>query len=320
MRDPSVGGALGAGLRALARQAWLTPLGMAVALARGALALPAAVFAAAASALAFRAALASGRTPSEGVLLAFAGVWASPRARAIALGLWLAGWLLWGALRAAWIAGALSALGHALSGRPGDQPAFAAGVAYRFDRVAVAAVAALLLDVAGQAMVSASAVAAVALIPAARAASSRAALAAVAAIAILASMFLAASLSVVGDAAVARAAMAGDPPGRALARAAWAVARRPAAFLAASLAVSLATVLAAGSLESLFGVMASAAAGAPRALLVAPQFLLGALSALLAAAAELWRLSAVGVLALGDEAGVTDAPVGGAAAAGPASR
>jgi hypothetical protein len=273
---------------------------MAVALSRGLLALPATAFAAAMSWIAVRAALSGGSNPAD-ALLASLEIWTSPGTRSIGLGLWLAGLLLWGALRAAWIAGALSALGRDLSGQKETGPAFAVGVAYRFDRVAASAVVALLLDMGGQAMAFASAGAALALLPLARGTAAPGAMSAVAATALAASLFLAASLSVLGDAAVARAAMAGESPGRALARALAAFVRRPSAFVAASLGVSLATVLTVGSLESLFGILANAAAGAPRALLFAPQVLLGGLSAFLAAGAELWRLSAIGALALGGD-------------------
>ncbi|HVP69311.1 MAG TPA: hypothetical protein VMT17_18825 [Anaeromyxobacteraceae bacterium] len=302
MQGPSVTQALGLALRVLAREVWLAVLGMAVALARGALVFPAMAFAAAASLAALRASLATGSTPPEAALFSIVGLWTSPRARSIAVGLWLAGWLLWGALRAAWVAGSLSALGRQVVGSQGDPPAFAAGVAYRFDRVLVTAAAALVLELGGLAMVGTSAAAAGMLLPAAREASSRGPIAAVAALALSGSVFVAVCLSVLGEVAVARAAMAGELPGRALTRAVAAVALRPAAFVAAALAVAVATLLATGSIESLFAVLAGAAAGAPRALLVAPQLLLAALTALLAAFAELWRLAALGVLALGADA------------------
>jgi len=281
------------------REAWLPTLGMAVTLARGVLSLPAITFAGAVSWLALRGSVAGGADPGEALSNAV-GVWHSPRARSIALGLWLAGWLLWGALRVAWISGALPTLARVLSGRRDDPPAFAAGVAYRFERVLLAGLAALLLDLVGQAMLVGSALGAFALAPAARSSSGAAHVAVVVAMAMASSAFLAASLAVVGDAAVARAAIAGDGPGRALLGAVLSFLRRPSAFVAAWLGVWVAALLAAGSLQSLFSLLASFARRGPPAYLIAPQVMLAALSALLAAAAELWRLGAVGVLALGD--------------------
>jgi len=294
--------ALGAGLKAVAGESWLAALGMAVALSRGALALPATAFAAALSWIALRAALLGGSAPADALVASMAAL-AAPRARSIALGLWFAGLLLFGALRAAWMAGALAALARRLCGERPPRPAFAAGVAYRFGRVAAGGLLALLVDLAGVAMVAACAFSALALVPLARESAAPWVLAAGAAAALAGSLFLAASLSVVGDVLLARVAMAGDAPGPALARALVAYGQRPAAFLVASLVVSLAGVLAAGSVESFFGVLASATAGAPRVLLLAPQVLLAGLTALLAAGAELWRLAAVGSLALAGDGG-----------------
>jgi len=304
MRETTVAGAMTSSLKAVLRESWLASLGMAVTIFRGLYVLPAAAFATAVAWIALRAAIEGGNGPEEALAIS-AMILASPRARAIALGLWLSGWLLWGALRVAWITGSLSTLAGGLSGEPPGPRRFATAVAYRFDRVLVSAVWALALDLLGQAMVVGAVAGALVVFPAAKGSSASGALSAVVAAALAASIFLAVSLSVLGDATIARAAIAGDRPGRALGRAAAAFARRPAAFVAASLGVLLATALAVGSLESLFGIMASAAAGAPRVVLVAPQVLLAGLSALLAAFAELWRLSAIGVLALGgDEAGL----------------
>ncbi len=219
-------------------------------------------------------------------------------------------------MRVAWISGALPTLGRILEGRPADPPAFAAGVAYRFDRVVVTGAAALALDLVGQAMLGLCALGAIAVAPAARGSNGAPHVAVVVAMAIASAAFLAASLSVVGDAAVARAALAGDGPARALRRAISSFLRRPAAFVAAWLGVWVATLLAAGSLQSIFSLLATLARRAPPAYLLAPQILLAALSALLASAAELWRLASIGVLALSDEAGNRPAPGAAPAAAG----
>lgn len=317
MAELSVRHALGAGLKAVGGEAWLPVLGMALSLSRGALALPATAFAVAASYLALRGSLAGGSDPAQALLAALAA-FGSPRGRAIALGLWLAGLLLFGALRAAFLAGALATLGRDLSGERGSGPAFAAGVAYRFGRVAAAGALALLADVLGQAMALACAAAALAIVPSAQRANAPGVIAVAAAAALAGTLLLAAFLSVIGDVLLARAALAGEPAGRAAARALVAFARRPAAFLAASLGVWVATLLAVGSTQGLFGALASAAAGGPSLLLVAPQVLVAALSALVASAAELWRLTAVGALSLaGGGGGETELPTASAGGSGP---
>ena len=84
------------------------------------------------------------------VALSLAGVWGSPRARSIALGLWLGGLLLWWALRVAWIAGALPILASRMSAAPA-RPSFAEGAAWRFARVLPAAVFALALGLYSEA-------------------------------------------------------------------------------------------------------------------------------------------------------------------------
>jgi hypothetical protein len=120
----------------------------------------------------------------------------------------------------------------------------------------------------------------------------------VAAAGVVATAFLASTISILGDTAVARAALSGEGPARALARSAAALVRRPAAFLAATLGVIVATAIAVGSVQGAFGALAGSLGRAPRLLLAAPQVLVWALVALVAAAAELWRLSTLGTLAL----------------------
>jgi hypothetical protein len=120
----------------------------------------------------------------------------------------------------------------------------------------------------------------------------------VAAVAGTAAVFLAATLTTLGDTAVARAALSGEGPARALARSVMALLHRPVAFLAAALGVMVATAIAVGSVQGGFGLLAGFLAGTPRLLLLGPQLLLVAMVAFLAAAAELWRLGALGALVL----------------------
>jgi hypothetical protein len=295
----TVGQALGAGFRAAAGEAWVAVIGMAVTLARGLLAMPAMAFLTALSWLTFVGAVRRGGGVDH-VLLSLAHTWGSTRARYILVGLWLAGALLWGALRVAWVAGVMPLLAWRLSGGQGEQPTFAAGAAWRFQRVLPVAVAALLLGLGGQLMLVTGVIAAAGI--RAPAQGSPGVLAFVAAVALTAAAVLATSLSVLGDVAVARAAMGGEGPGRALAGAARSFLSRPSAFLVAVLAVWLATALAAGSVQGFLGAVAGSVRGGPRALLLFPEVALAVVAALVASAAEMWRLAAVGVLALGGQA------------------
>jgi hypothetical protein len=275
---------------------------MGVTLFRGALALPGTAFVVAVSWLAARRALERGGGPGA-ALAAVLAVWESPRFRSIAIGLWLVGVLLWGALRVAWVAGAVPLVAWRLAGSRGEEPVFAQGAAWRFHRVLPVAVLALLLDLSGRAMVLAAALGVLAVGSRAQGSASPGAAAFVAALALAVSAVLAASLSAVGDVAVARAAIAGEGAGRAVGGGVRAFLARPAAFLVAVLAVWLATGLAAGSVQGALSALGSVAQRGPPALQFLPQMLLAVLAALLAAGAELWRLAAVGVLALSRQSG-----------------
>jgi hypothetical protein len=301
MAETTVGQALGAGLRAVARQLWLAPVGMAVGLAQGLLLLPATAFGSVVAFLALRS-LAE-RTPPPGpapeeALRWLAAMARSPRFLGIAVGLWLAGTLLWAALRVAWISGAMPVLARELAGGQGGETEFPPGAAYRSGSVLVTATMAFLLDLVAQAMLVAVAGGALALAAPARRSGAAGTLALVAASAGVAAVFLAATLSVLGDAAVARAALSGEGPARSLWRSARALLRRPAAFVAAALGVLVATAVAVGSVQGAFGALAGSLGRAPRLLFLAPELLLWALVALVAAAAELWRLGTLGALAL----------------------
>ncbi len=297
MQEPTVGRALGSGFRAVAGEPWVAVLGMGVTLIRGALALPGTAFVLSVSWLAARGTLEGGGGP-RAALAAVLGVWESPRFRSIAIGLWLAGVLLWGALRVAWVAGAVPVVAWRLAGSRGEEPVFAQGAAWRFHRVLPTAVLALLLDLLGKAMVLGAALGVLAVGARVQGSASPGAAAFVAALALAAAAFLAASLSAAGDVAVARAAIAGEAPARAIGEGARTFLARPAAFLVAVLAVWVATGLATGSAQGALSALGSVARNGPAALQALPQVLLAVLVALLAAGAELWRLSAVGVLAL----------------------
>jgi hypothetical protein len=295
--EPTVGRALRASLGAVWRERWLAPLGLGVALARGALAFPAVLFLAAVGSRTARSVLEGGAGPRPAAIWTVAAL-TSPRVLAIAMGLWLAGWLLWGALRAAWIAGAMPILAARLSGAP-ERPELAAGVAWRFGPVAAATVVGSLLDLLGHLLVAATALGATALYARAQGSPQPAAVALVVAAAATAAVFLAVALSALADTAVARAAAAGEGPATALAGALSSVLARPAAFVAAALGVALAGALAVASLESAASLATGFARPVPPVLLAVPGVLVAAVAAMLAAGVELWRLSALATLALG---------------------
>jgi hypothetical protein len=259
-------------------------------------------FVGAVTSMAAREALRRGGGP-EAALGAVLQAWASLRFLSIALGLWLAGVLLWGAVRVAWVAGAAPLVAWRLSGAHGESPGFAQGAAWRFHRVLPVAVVALLLDLAGKAMVGLVSLGVIAVGARIQGRGAPGAAAFVAALALAGAAFLASSLSALGDVAVARAALAGESAGQALRRGSLAFLSRPAACVAVVLAVWLAAGLAAGSAQGVLGAFGSIARGGPRMLLLFPEMLLAVLAALVAAAAELWRLSALGVLALSSQSG-----------------
>jgi hypothetical protein len=296
----TVGQALGAGFRAAAGEAWMAVVGMAVTLTRGLLTAPAMAFVGAISWLTVVASLQRGGGVDEAVL-SLAHIGSSTRARSILIGLWLSGMLLWGALRVAWVAGAMPLLAWRLAGSRGEQPTFASGAAWRFHRVLPVAAAALLLGLGGQAMIVAGVLAVAGIGVPAQGSGSPGVVAFVAAGALSAAVILATSLSVLGDVAVARAALGGERPLQALAGAVRSFLARPAALLVAVLAVWLASALAAGSVQGFLGAFAGSVRSGPRALLLFPEMALAVFAALVASAAELWRLAAVGVLALGDQ-------------------
>jgi hypothetical protein len=109
----------------------------------------------------------------------------------------------------------------------------------------------------------------------------------------------------VGDAALARSALAGDGPFRALWRAALRFARRPAAFLALALALALSSVATHGSLQIASSAALGVARGAPAIVVAGSQLWASALGAVLTAMLELWRLGAIAALACSDP---NDAP------------
>jgi hypothetical protein len=292
---PTVAQALSAGARAAVRAGWLVPVGLVLAAAERAAGAPAVLFAGAVAARGFAAGAATAGTPA-GALAAAAQVLASPRALAVLGGLWGAGFLLRGALRVLWLAGAVPTLGEALARR--GAPAFAAGAVWGYPRVLGAALLGSLLEGAAGLSAAGAALAAVAAAGRLAGQGGHAWMAALVALALVAAVAATILAGLLADAAVCRAALRAEAPLRALSCAAIRLGARPSAFVAVALALGVAAVALGGSAEATMGAgMRLLAGGAAPALLVVPQILAGALAAMLGAFLELWRLGAVATLA-----------------------
>ena len=297
---PTFAVAVGQGLLAVTRELWLVPAGALVAAMRRAAAWPAL---AVLGAVVVRAALAAAAAhpgdptaPAGGVLVALE----SPRVGALVLGLALAGALLAGALRVAWLSGALPTLGPALAGAP-RSPRFAAGIAYGLPSVLAAAALGLAAE-AGAALFGLTLVLAVLRVAARVFVAPLPAPALVAAAGALALTLAAAAPLAAGaltDAAVARAALLGEGPSRAFAGALRRFLARPGAFLLSAGVFAAAGALGPLSIEGLGGAVLGFARGVGPLLLFGPDLMVGALALGVAAAVDLWWLGAVASLACG---------------------
>lgn len=299
---PTLSAALGLGLRALAAEVWLLAGGLAVALGRRVLLWPA--VAAAWALVAEAAALAQRARPLD-PFAAVGGVLAtvtSPRFLAIVGGLWIAGALLSAALRVAWLSGALPVLGGALAGDAGGPPRFAAGVAFGLPRVLATVGLAVLADLAAGLLAGGVGLGAAVL--GARAEGTRAAalLAAAAALGLVLALVVLAISSVVGDAAVARAALRQEGPGEAFLAAARRFLLRPGTFVLAALAAGFAAAAGVAAVESLgSGVVALAPGGAPALVLGGPAALVSLAGMAVAVAIDLAWLGTVAALACAED-------------------
>ena len=298
MARGSLGGALVAGFSAVVREPGAMLLGAVVGVGRGVLTVPATAFAVAVAWTGARFALAGGASPGAAVGAALVAL-ASPRALSILGGLWLAGVLLWGALRMAWIAGVGPLLAWRMAGRVGPAPRFRDGMTARFGSTLVAAGVALVLEVLASGMVVSSLLAALAL--SSRAGAAPAATAFVSASALSATAFLAALLVAVGDLAIARVALGGETASQAIRSAIRAALRRPAPLVLTLLLVWFAGAVAAVVVQGAAGSMIGLGGGASRMLLFVFQALAGTLAGAIAAGAELWRLATLAAVTLGDQ-------------------
>lgn len=294
---PSLATALGMGLRAVAREGWLVPVGAVVAAARRAALWPAwAVLwtvLARAVVLAFRAHPLDPGAALAGALAALA----SPRLLGVVGGLWLAGVLLGAVLRVAWLSGALPTLGGAMAGAEG--PRFAAGVAWAFPRVLAAAALALAADVAGGLFASTLVLGAVAVTARVAGGGGGVLLAAAVALALTLAIAVPLALGALGDAAVARAALRGEGPGTAFAASARRLLARPGTFVLAALAFGLAAALGPASVEGVAGAATGFARGVDPIVLLGPHLVVAVLALLVAAGLDLWRLGTFAALAVG---------------------
>jgi hypothetical protein len=284
----------------MVRHLWLAPVGMLVAGLRSALLLPGVLLAVH---LAWRGARSSAPLAPVAPLLPArdaAAALLAPGALPLVTGLLLSGWLLSAALRAAYLAGAMPTLGETLAGTA-PRPVFARGVAYRFPRIAAAALVGFGLEVAGGALGLAAVIGTAVLgrglwqRDASPWAAPAAALVAAAALSLAA--FAVVALSAVGDAALARAALREETAPSATARALVRFGQRPAAFVVAALAMALVEAVLAGSVRGVLGLPAGLAPPGAMVLSVGPQLVGWAAAALVASAAELWRLGTIAVLA-----------------------
>ncbi len=297
LTTPSIGSAVGSGLRALWREPWLVPAAALVGAARRAATWPAwAVLwtvVARAALLAFRERRLDVAAPLEGGLAALL----SPRLLALAAGLWLAGALLGAALRVAWLAGALPTLGAAMAGTA-RAPRFAPGVAYAFPRVLGAAALGLALDVAAALFAWTLALAVLTIVLGRR---GSALLAAAAALALTLALLVPLAAGALADAAVARAAIRQEGPGTAFAMGALRLGARPGSFVLAALAFAAAAVVVPLAVEGFGGVATGFARDAGLLVLLGPHLMIAAAALLLGAAVDLWRLGTFAALACGGE-------------------
>jgi hypothetical protein len=298
---PTFGAALGLGLSAFRREAWLVAPGLAVAMLRRALAWPALVVG---WVLVARGAmLAVSQHPLDpGAALGGALATAtSPRFLALVGGLWLAGLLCGAALRVVWLAGALPTLGAAAAG-VGGAPRFAAGVAYGTPRVLGTALLGLVLDLTASLFASALALASLHITMYAAGGNGSTPLAAAVAAALTLAIGVPVALSVVADAAVARAAIRAEGPGAAFAAASRRFLARPGTFVLAATIFGFVAALAPATVEAFGGVATGFARGAPALVLLGPNLMLAVAGAAVAAAVDLAWLGTLAALACGGDA------------------
>ncbi len=296
---PSLGTAVGLGFRALVGEAWLVAAGVLVGVARRAAIWPAWAVAAA---LAFRGAAeaVAGRpfdagAPFEGALAAVG----SSSFVLVVFGLWLAGTAASGALRVAYLAGALPTLAGALAGEEGARR-FAPGLAYGFPRVMAAGLLGFALDLSGGFFAWTLVIAAIRITVKAAGTGASPFLAAAVAAALTLAVAVPLALSAFADAGVARAAVRCEGPGRAFAEAARRFRARPGTFVLAALGFALAAVVASFAVEATGGVVTGFARSVSPLLLAGPDLMVALLAIAVGGAVDLWWLGTVAALSCRD--------------------
>ncbi len=297
--NPSLGAATGLGFRALVREAWLLAVGVLVGMARRAAIWPAWAVAAA---LVFRSAAeaVAGKpfdagAPFRGALDALG----SSTFVTVVFGLWLTGTATGGALRVAYLAGALPALGGALAGER-EARRFAGGLAYGFPRVMAAGLLGSALDLSGGLFAWTLVIAAIRITATAAGTGSSPFLAAAVAAALTLAVAVPLALSAVADAGVARAAIRCEGPARAFAGAARRFLARPGTFVLAALGFALAGALASSAVEAMGGVVTGFARAGSPLLLAGPDLMVALLAVAVGAAVDLWWLGTVAALSCGE--------------------
>jgi hypothetical protein len=291
--------ALAMGARAMVRSAWLVAPGLLVAFLRVALWWPAPLFAVGMARAGIAARLSAGAVAPGPVLSGALQALTAPRSLFILAGLWLLALLASAALRVAWLAGALPTLGDDLARAPAPSPRFAEGLAFGFAPLLGTALLGFALELAAQlyaATILLSAIVIVGHVHGVRAVLP--ALLGAAALTTAVAAPIAAGLA--ADAALARTALAGDGPVRALAEGVGRVLLRPGAFLLAAFALGIASLALLGSAQAMEAAALGFARGAPAVLVLGPRLMASALVAALASLLELWRLGTVAALACGE--------------------
>jgi len=294
---PSLGSSVRLSLGALRREAWLAALGLLTAGARRVAPLPAL---AVGGALLLKAATAAvlGRGDPYAALYGAAAMASSPRFLGIVGGLWLAGVLAAGALRVAWLSGAVPVLAGAMAGDPRGTAGFVDGLAGTFLRVLPAALIGLVMEISG--LVFGAALLGGTLLVGERAlggeAGGAAALAAAGALALTLAVAVPLALSTAADALAVRAALTREPLAAALAEVTRRIVARPGAFLLGAILFGAAGVAVSVAVRAAGGVATGFAGGAPAAVLLGPQLMIGAAVALGSAVVDLAWLGTLAVL------------------------
>jgi hypothetical protein len=295
---PSLLASLRLGLRAAFREPWLVAVALLVALLRRAAVWPAwAVGWVVLGRAAVRAAR-SGPFDPLAVLEGVLTVASSPRFIALVAGLWLAGLAVGGALRIAYVSGALPTLGASMAGAEG--PRFASGVAFGFPRVLAAAALGFLLELGGALFALTLAAAALRVTSSVAGSGASPLLAAAVALALTLAVMVPSVLSPVADAGVARAAVYGEGPGEAFAEAGARLLARPGTFVLAGLAFGALGLVAPALIAGLGSVSTGFASYARPLVLAGPELMIAAAAAAIAAAVDVVWLGTIAALACGN--------------------